>query len=61
MFTYFCPVEQAEVMIWTSDIDGIINTREGIDVHFHCTCGHRAVLQTGAGRTERVVTEATVA
>lgn len=57
MFVYFCPRERAEVMIWTSNIDGIVNTSEGIDVHFHCACGHRAVLQTGAGRPERIVPE----
>lgn len=55
MFSFTCPRHGAEVMIWTSDIDEIVNTPEGIDVLFHCSCGLRAVLQTGAGRSEKVV------
>lgn len=55
MFVFHCPRHQADVLIWPSDIDGIDNTADGIDVHFHCGCGMRGVLQTGAARTERIV------
>jgi hypothetical protein len=54
MFSFSCPRHGAEVLIWSSDIDDIVNTADGIDVHFHCSCGFRAVLRTGAGRTERL-------
>lgn len=55
MFQFACPREGETVMIWSSDIEAIDNTDEGIDVRFRCQCGLRSVLQTGAGRTERVV------
>ncbi|HSK90352.1 MAG TPA: hypothetical protein VK875_03475 [Euzebyales bacterium] len=58
MFSFTCPRHGAEVMIWTSDIDGIRNTADGIEVHFHCSCGFRGVLRTGAGRRERVLAAA---
>jgi hypothetical protein len=55
MFTFQCPRHGAEVLIWSSDIDDIVNTSEGIDVHFHCGCGFRGVLRTGTGVRERVL------
>lgn len=55
MFSFVCPQHGTEVMIWSSDIDEIVNTPNGIDVRFHCSCGFRAVLRTGAGRTERLL------
>ena len=55
MFSFHCPNEDTEVIVWTSDIDDIVNTPEGIDVHFHCSCGFRAVLRTGAGQRERLL------
>lgn len=47
MFTAYCPRHRATVLIWTSGIDRIVNTAEGIEVHFHCTCGHRGEWLTG--------------
>lgn len=55
MFSFMCPRHGAEVLVWPSDIDGIRNTPDGVDVHFHCSCGFRGVLQTGAGRRERLL------
>jgi len=55
MFSITCPQHGADVMIWSSDIDQIVNTADGIDVHFHCSCGLRAILRTGAGQTERLL------
>lgn len=55
MFSFHCPRHDAEVIVWPSDIDRIVNTPEGIDVHFHCGCGFRAVLRTGAGQRERLL------
>jgi hypothetical protein len=47
MFTVFCPTHDAEVLIWTSGIDAIRNTPRGIEVVYHCTCGHRGLWVTG--------------
>ena len=55
MFSFWCPRHRSEVLIWPSDIDGIVNTPDGIDLHFHCSCGFQGVLCTGAGRTEQIV------
>lgn len=38
-----CPGHGEEVLIWTSGIDRIRNTATGIEVDYHCTCGHRGV------------------
>lgn len=53
MFSVFCPVHGAEVLIWTSGIDAIRNTPQGIEVVYHCTCGYRGVWLTGRHRTGR--------
>lgn len=55
MFSFSCPQHGSDVMIWPSDIDDIVNSPDGIDMHFHCSCGFRAVLRTGAGHTERLL------
>jgi hypothetical protein len=58
MFSFWCPRQRANVLIWPSDIDGIVNTADGIHVQFHCGCGFRGVLRTGAGRSERILADA---
>jgi hypothetical protein len=55
MFSFQCPRHGAEVLIWPSDVDAVVNTPDGIDTYFHCGCGFRGVLRTGAGVTERVL------
>ncbi|MGH3918321.1 MAG: hypothetical protein ACRDRY_23680 [Pseudonocardiaceae bacterium] len=47
MFTVWCPGHGSTVLIWTSDIDRIVNTSDGIAVHYHCGCGRRGVWLTG--------------
>lgn len=47
VFTIDCPRHGATTLIWPSSIDGIRNTRRGIEVQYHCTCGHRGVYVTG--------------
>lgn len=58
MFVFHCPRHRADVLIWPSAIDAIDNTADGVDAHFHCTCGARGVLRTGTSRRERIVTPA---
>jgi hypothetical protein len=47
MFTVDCPRHGGVVLIWPSGIDGIVNRDGRIEVHYHCTCGHRDVWITG--------------
>lgn len=51
MFTVFCPRHDAVVLIWPSGIDRIVNGDAGIEVHYHCLCGHNGVWLTGRRRT----------
>jgi hypothetical protein len=54
MFAVHCPRHNARVLIWTSMVDRVVNTSEGIVVHYHCTCGHRGLWVTGQlARRER--------
>lgn len=47
MFSVYCPGHRDIVLIWTSGIEQIVNTPEGIEVRYHCTCGYRGVWLTG--------------
>lgn len=47
MFTVDCPGHGAPVLIWPSGVDGLRNTDRGIEVRYHCTCGHRGAWLTG--------------
>jgi len=48
VFDIYCPTHGSRVLLWTSDIDAITNTADGIVVQYHCTCGHRGTWVTGA-------------
>lgn len=50
MFTVYCPGHAATVLIWPSSIDRIVNGSTGIEVRYHCLCGHRGVWTTGRQR-----------
>jgi hypothetical protein len=43
MFAVHCPRHDAQVLIWTSAVDAVINTTDGIAVAYDCTCGHRGL------------------
>jgi hypothetical protein len=47
MFTIWCPQHESITLIWPSNVDAVVNTADGIEVHVHCTCGHREVILTG--------------
>lgn len=47
MFVVNCPTHGGRVLIWTSQIEAIRNTDRGIEVVYHCTCGHGGVWLTG--------------
>lgn len=56
MFTVFCPRHDADVLIWPSMIDGVRNTSAGIEVAYHCTCGHSGTWVTGRGALSKART-----
>lgn len=51
MFTVDCPGHGDRVIIWTSGVEGARNTARGIEVDYHCTCGHRGTWITGRAAT----------
>lgn len=52
MFTVHCPRHDAQVLVFPSGVDAIVNEPTGPVVHYHCTCGHRGVWNPrGAART----------
>lgn len=55
MFAFHCPRHDARVLVWASDIDGIMNTAEGVGMTFHCSCGYRGILVERPGAPEVVV------
>jgi len=48
MFLAHCDHLDREVIIWTSSLDGIENTENGILVRYQCACGRPAEMLTGA-------------
>jgi hypothetical protein len=54
-FAIQCPMEQARVLIFGSQVHQLRNTHAGIEVHFRCVCGNDAVFVTGrSARREHV-------
>jgi len=51
MFETYCPVHGSNVLIFPSSIDQLVNTDHGIEVRYHCTCGHHGVWLTGKNAT----------
>lgn len=54
MFLAHCDHLDREVIIWTSSLDGIENTENGIVVRYQCACGRSAEMLTGARSPVRV-------
>lgn len=54
MFDVYCPGHGSRVILFTRDIEAVLNSPEGIEVHYRCPCGHRGVWRTGraSGRKE---------
>jgi hypothetical protein len=52
MFVIDCPRHQSRVLLGTRSIEALVNTPDGIDVHWRCQCGARGTLHTGNRRTD---------
>lgn len=49
-FAVQCPGHGSSVLMFEHNIQGVVNTPTGIDVHYRCPCGHRGVWHTGRRR-----------
>jgi hypothetical protein len=47
MFTVHCPQHGREVLLSERRIESLRNTRQGIELHWVCWCGHRGSMLTG--------------
>ncbi|MGH9273206.1 MAG: hypothetical protein ACRDZU_01045 [Acidimicrobiales bacterium] len=47
MFTVFCPRHQARVLLGPRAIDDVVNTPDGVVLHWHCRCGAVGTVATG--------------
>lgn len=52
MFAVHCPAHGTRVLIWSSGVEAVRNTDDGIEVDYRCTCGHRGTWRTGRRRSE---------
>jgi hypothetical protein len=50
MFSVFCTGHGGEVLLWASNIIGMVNTAEGIELRWRCPCGSTGTWITGARR-----------
>jgi len=47
MFDVYCPGHQARILLGRRSIDALVNTDDGIELHWTCRCGTRGVQLTG--------------
>jgi hypothetical protein len=47
MFDIYCPTHQTRVLLGPRSIESLVNTEEGVVVHWRCRCGTRGTLLTG--------------
>lgn len=47
MFDVYCPDHGSRVLLFSGDIEAMLNTQEGVEVHYRCPCGYRGVWHTG--------------
>lgn len=47
MFVVHCAQHGTRVLIFSSGVERIRNTPEGIEVDYRCTCGQRGTWRTG--------------
>ena len=55
MFAFHCPRHGARVLVWTSQVETAVNGPDGVGLVFHCSCGYRGMLITGATGSDTVV------
>ena len=53
MFDVYCPGHRARILLGSRSIDALVNTDDGIELHWTCRCGTRGVQVTGRGAPMR--------
>ena len=43
MFDVYCPRHAARLVLFTDDIEALVNGPDGVELHWQCSCGHRGV------------------
>jgi hypothetical protein len=61
MFSIHCPNHQTEILLGPRAIEAMVDTAEGIALHWRCHCGARGTLLTGRRATERSTAEVALA
>lgn len=51
MFAIYCPSHQARVLLGPRAIEALVNTPDGIVLHWRCRCGARGTELTGRANT----------
>jgi len=44
-----CEILGRDALIWASDLEGIVNTDQGMVVRYRCACGEKAEMLIGPG------------
>ncbi len=52
MFDVYCPRHGCRVILFTSNIEEIQNSEDGIVVRYVCPCGYRGTWRTGCKHEE---------
>ena len=58
MFDVICPGHGTRVLLGPRSIDALVNTPDGVHLHWTCWCGTKGVEHLGGRRTEVVTAEA---
>ena len=43
MFAVYCPGHRARVLLGPRSIDALVNTEDGVELHWRCRCGAHGV------------------
>ena len=54
MFAVYCPGHRARVLLGSRSIDALVNTADGVDLHWTCRCGAHGVEHNGRHRRPSV-------
>jgi len=61
MFSIHCPSHQTRILLGPRAIEALVDTADGIELHWRCHCGARGTLLTGRRAAERPTAEAALA
>lgn len=53
MFAVYCSVHRSRVLMFPDNIESLVNSPTGVEIHWRCGCGQAGVEHLG--RTEKIV------